>query len=452
MEVFTQLPNNVYSVKSLVSELRSLLESNYRQVVVEGEISGLARPASGHLYFSLKEGNALIRCAFFRNRRLGSSDPEEGMQVQIRGQISVYESRGDLQLIVTKLEPAGEGALLRAFELLKKKLREEGLFDPVHKRPIPDIPSSIGVVTSPSGAALQDIRVTLKRRFPAAKVILYPTLVQGDKATQSICKTIDLVSDRKEVDVMIIARGGGALEDLQAFNDEAVARAIFRCKVPVVSGVGHETDFTIVDMVADDRAATPTAAAERITPDGAKLIRECLAFRKRLTELIFRLLNQQRQSIDYASARLVHPTQRLESYRSEQRSLIKNLIGSMRLSLIQLSNQVQKNNLSLTAHNPVHLVRQYQHQLQIDRKAIIRQMKYALKNRGVEVAHRRAQLALVSPMQTLVRGYAILQTKDGQVLSRINQLKGKELITATLQDGKIELAVNHVNPGSLPSK
>ncbi len=437
--------SSVYTVKSLVGELREILESNYRHIVVEGEISGLARPASGHLYFSLKEGNALIRCAFFRNRRIGSSDPEEGMQVMIRGQISVYESRGDLQLIVTRLEPAGEGALQRAFELLKKKLRAEGVFDSVHKQAIPTIPQCIGIVTSSSGAALQDIRVTLKRRFPVSRVILYPTLVQGERAVSAICKAIGVANERNEVDVLIVARGGGSLEDLHAFNDESVARAIFQSEIPIVCGVGHETDFTIADMVADDRAATPTAAAERVTPDGAKILRECIAHQKRLIDVTLRLLDQRRQSIDYACARLVHPTQRLARYRTDQMNLTKNLIASLHLSLLQFSNQIQRKTLSVSAHNPMQLFNQYRQQISMSRRTIMRQMSFAIKSCGMEMARRQSQLALVSPIHTLERGYAILQDKDGQVLSRVQQIQKQKRITVTLYDGKAELGISSVS-------
>ncbi|MBX2867060.1 MAG: exodeoxyribonuclease VII large subunit [Acidiferrobacterales bacterium] len=441
--------NNIFTVKSLVGELKNLLESNYRHIVVEGEISGLARPASGHLYFSLKEGNALIRCAFFRNRRMGSSDPEEGMQALIRGQISVYESRGDLQLIVTRLEPAGQGALQRAFELLKKKLHVEGLFDLVHKQPIPEIPSSIGIVTSTSGAALQDIRVTLKRRFPVANVIVYPTLVQGDQAVSSICHAIKIANLRNETEVLIIARGGGSLEDLHAFNDEKVARAIFQSALPVVCGVGHETDFTIADMVSDDRAATPTAAAERVTPDGTKILRDCIHQQRRLVDLILRLLDQRRQTIDYANARLVHPTQRLARYRSDQINLKKNLVASMRLLLLQLSSQIQARTLSVSARNPLQLLKQHRHKILMNRKSIMRQMGFAVKSCGMELARRRSQLILVSPMQTLERGYVILQDKNGHVLSHAQQIPKQKRITATLQDGKVEMdlgAISFVEP------
>jgi len=440
--------NPVFTVKSLVGELRSILESNYRQIVVEGEISGLARPASGHLYFSLKEGNSLIRCAFFRNRRLGSSNPEEGMLVQVRGQVSVYESRGDLQLIVSKLQPAGEGALQRAFALLKKKLLAEGLFDSAHKQPLPEIPRRIGIVSSLSAAALQDIRVTLKRRFPAARLIIYPTLVQGDQAPASLSKAIQTAGNRQEVDVLIIARGGGALEDLQAFNDETVARAIFNCPLPTVSGVGHETDFTIADMVADKRAPTPTAAAEMVTPDGARLLRECWHLQKRLIDITERLLDQRRQSVDYACAKLVHPTQRLQAYRLQQKNLTKTLISLIRFSTLQTANHIQRTQMRVSAHNPIHLVQQCRQQLNTNRSAILRETSLFVKERTILLGHKHSQLKLVSPMQTLERGYTILQNPKGQVISGIKQLKKETIVTATLHDGAGKLKVDDTSTKS----
>ena len=267
-------PSAVYSVKTFVEELRFLLESSYRTVWIEGEVSGLARPGSGHLYFSLKEQNAVIRCAFFRSRQIGSPDIKEGMQVLVKGQISLYEARGDLQLIIQHLEPAGEGALRRAFEQLKKKLLDEGLFDPDRRMPIPSMPKTIGLVTSGSGAALRDILVTLRRRYPIANVILSPTLVQGELAPLQICESLAALAKHTDVDVIIVARGGGSLEDLQAFNDEQVARAIYHCPIAVVSGIGHETDTTIADLVADHRAPTPTAAAEFVTPLLVDIINE----------------------------------------------------------------------------------------------------------------------------------------------------------------------------------
>ncbi len=440
--------NPVFSVKSLVGELRSVLESNYRQIVVEGEISGLARPASGHLYFSLKEGNSLIRCAFFRNRRIGSSDPEEGMLVQVRGQISLYESRGDLQLIVNKLQPSGEGALQRAFELLKKKLLAEGLFDSAHKQPLPEIPRRIGIVSSLSAAALQDIRVTLKRRFPAASLIIYPSFVQGDQAPASLSKAIETAGARQEVDVLILARGGGALEDLQAFNDETVARAIFHCPLPIVTGVGHETDFTIADMIADQRAATPTAAAEMVTPDGTRLLRECWYLKKRLIDITERMLDQHKQSVDYACAKLVHPEQRLQAYRIQRINLTKTLISLIRFSTFQASSHIQTSQMRVRAHNPTNLVQQRRQQLSINRSAILRQASLSLKESTVALSHKRSQLKLVSPLKTLERGYTILQNPKGQVISSIARLKKEQIVTATMHDGYGKLTVDNASTKS----
>ncbi|MDE2196596.1 MAG: exodeoxyribonuclease VII large subunit, partial [Gammaproteobacteria bacterium] len=258
----------VFSVSRLNHEARALLEGGFPLLWVEGELSNLSRPASGHLYFSLKDAAAQVRCALFRNRAtLLRCKPAEGMQVLVRARVSLYEPRGDFQLIVEHMEDAGHGALQRAFEQLRQKLAGEGLFDPAHKKPLPAMPGIIGVVTSPSGAALRDILSVIRRRQPSARVILYPAPVQGEGAGAKLAAMIRTASARAECDVLIIARGGGSLEDLWAFNEEAVARAIHACALPIISGVGHEIDFTIADFVADARAPTPTAAAELVTPD-----------------------------------------------------------------------------------------------------------------------------------------------------------------------------------------
>src|SRR5579871_6168918 len=264
----------VISVSDLNRAARGLLEGGFPLLWVEGEISNLARPASGHLYFSLKDSQAQVRCALFRNRNLLLRfKPADGMHVLVRGRVSLYEPRGDYQFIAEHMEEAGHGALQRAFEELKQKLTAEGLFDAARKRPLPAAPRSIGVITSPSGAALRDILSVIRRRYPLARVVLYPVPVQGEGSGAKIAAMLRTASERADAEVLILARGGGSLEDLWAFNEENVARAIRASRIPVVSGVGHETDFTIADFAADLRAATPSAAAELIVPDGEALRR-----------------------------------------------------------------------------------------------------------------------------------------------------------------------------------
>jgi exodeoxyribonuclease VII large subunit len=258
---------DIYTVSRLNREAKGLLESSFPPIWIEGEISNLSRPASGHVYFSLKDPQAQVRCAFFRqHQRLAGIALKDGLHVLLRARVSLYEGRGDFQVIVEYLEEAGEGALRRAFDALKLRLAKEGLFETARKLPLPRLPSRIGIITSPSGAVLHDILTTLKRRFPAIAVLVFPVPVQGEGAAEKIAAAISS-GRRKDCDALILARGGGSLEDLWPFNEEIVARAIHACPVPIVSGVGHETDFTIADMAADARAPTPTAAAEMLSPN-----------------------------------------------------------------------------------------------------------------------------------------------------------------------------------------
>ncbi|MGD8785693.1 MAG: exodeoxyribonuclease VII large subunit, partial [Thioalkalispiraceae bacterium] len=304
---------DVYSVSRLNTEARALLEGSFPLLWVEGEISNFACPASGHWYFSLKDEQAQVRCAMFRNRNahLGFV-PKNGMQVMIRAKISLYQARGEFQIIAEHMEESGEGALRRLFEDLKKRLQQEGLFAAEHKQPLPDHIQTIGVITSPTGAAIRDILTTLKRRYPAAQIIIYPVPVQGAESGPQIANMIKTVDRRNEVDVVLLARGGGSLEDLWSFNEEIVARAIYDCSLPTVVGVGHEIDFTIADMVADCRAPTPTAAAELVSPNQFELRQTLRQNINRLANAIQRQLSQQYQQINWLAQRLQHPGRRIE--------------------------------------------------------------------------------------------------------------------------------------------
>ena len=297
---------DIYSVSRLNLEARLLLEQGFPRIWLEGELSNVSRPSSGHLYFTLKDARAQIRAAMFRSRNQAIRfRPEEGLQVLVRGRVSLYEPRGDYQLIVDHMEEAGDGALRRAFEELKRKLDAEGLFDAARKQPLPALPARIGVITSPSGAAVRDVISVLRRRFPAIPVLIYPVPVQGKEAGGEIANAIRLASRRADCDVLILTRGGGSLEDLWPFNEEVVARAIHDCRIPLVSAVGHEIDFTIADFVADRRAATPSAAAELVTPDQ-------LEWLARLTQLSARLENRLRHTLSDDQRRLAWLEQRLQ--------------------------------------------------------------------------------------------------------------------------------------------
>lgn len=432
----------VYSVSALIGEMRHLLESSYRNIRVEGEISSLAAPASGHLYFSLKEKDALVRCAFFRNRRTGSVTPGEGMQVIVRGQISIYPGRGDLQLIVSQVEPAGEGALRRAFEQLKLKLAAEGMFDSERKQPLPQWPVTVGIVSSASGAALHDMLVTLRKRFPVARVVIYPVLVQGDQAADSICDMLGIAAARNEVDVLLLARGGGSLEDLQPFNDERVARAIATCPLPVVSGVGHETDFTIADMVADARGATPTAAATLVTPDLGEFVTRFGNFRSRLIHQVQRSFNYKRQHIDFITTRLVHPTQmlaRLYRLREENTRRIQQVaLSVLKLGRLTLDRSTDR----LQSGNPARLLRLQRSHIDEQKARLLRTTNAALATLDRGLDHRRKTLQIVNPAHTLRRGYAILQNQSGVVVTSRANTRDGEVLDATVSDGRFRVTVN----------
>ena len=293
------------SVSELNQRARTLLEGGLARLWVEGEISNLARPASGHLYFSLKDESAQIRCAWFRQRQRGrSGDLANGDQMLALGRVSLYEARGDYQLIVEQIEPAGEGLLRRRFDELKKKLDAEGLFDAGLKRALPELPARIGIVTSPSGAAVRDVISVLRRRFPAVPVIVYPAAVQGAAAVPELKRALETAARRAECDVLILARGGGSLEDLWAFNEEALARAIRQSPIPVISAVGHEVDVTIADLVADRRAPTPSGAAEIAVPEQAEWRQRVGQLGRRLSGQMNRLLQNQQQRCDWLGRRL----------------------------------------------------------------------------------------------------------------------------------------------------
>ena len=402
--ISSALERNVYSVSRLNREAKALLEDRFPLLWVEGELSNLARPASGHLYFSLKDAHAQVRCAWFRgNQRALSALPKDGMQVLVRARVSLYEGRGDYQLIVESLEEAGEGALRRAFELLKNRLAVEGLFDNAHKKPLPRLPKRIGIITSPSGAVLHDILTTLKRRFPAIPVLLHPVPVQGAGAAEKIAAMLRLAGKRRDCDVLILARGGGSLEDLWPFNEEIVARAIHACPIPVVCGVGHETDFTIADFVADARAATPTAAAEMLSPNQSDWLAALDAIERRLRRQLRDRLLSVSQRLDYLNARLLryNPQTFLREQGLRNRHLRAQLANAMR----------------------------------------------RLLERGQERLARATQaLDTLSPLATLARGYAILeQLPNGAVVRDASALRPGDAVRARLAQGVLDCRVEKVH-------
>ena len=445
--VMTTPDRQIYSVSRLNREAKSLLEGSFPLLWVEGELSNLSRPASGHWYFSLKDAQAQVRCALFRGNQRGIRvTPRDGMQVLVRARVSLYEGRGDYQLIVETMEDAGEGALRRAFDLLKHRLAQEGLFESIHKKPLPRLPKRIGIITSPSGAVLHDILTTLQRRFPAIPVLLYTVPVQGPGAGEKIAAMLKLAGQRCDCDVLILARGGGSLEDLWAFNEEVVARAIHACPIPLVSAVGHETDFTIADFVADVRAATPTAAAEMLSPDQAEWLAAFGQLEHRLRRLIRDRLRQAQQKLDYLVLRLGRPDARLARLRERLQALGQRMqraqfhilthrrqrLLTLHARLCQFNPQTRLREQLLRGH---HLHTRFQHAL---RRKLERSQERLM----------RATQALdtLSPLATLARGYAILeQAQTGAIVRSASAVQAGTAVRARLAHGVLDCRVEKVH-------
>jgi exodeoxyribonuclease VII large subunit len=441
-------PDEIYTVGRLNREARRLLEGSLRRVWVAGEISNLARPASGHIYFTLKDDQAQVRCAMFRaaNRRL-SSPPEDGNQVLVRAKVSIYEPRGDYQLIVEELEQAGEGILRRKFEELKKRLGAEGLFDAEHKQAVPQLPGRIGVVTSPTGAAIRDILNILKRRYPGARVIVYPTRVQGEGSADEIVKAINTAASRRECDVLIISRGGGSLEDLWSFNEEAVARAIYACTLPTVAGIGHEVDVTIADLVADVRAPTPSGAAELVVPDCDELMRTLGGLERRALLSVRRLIADRQQHFANVAGRLqrLHPGAVLDQLRQRLDQTVADLAGAAtELLEIRYARHAQLR-LRLRSAAPAHRLERLGDRLATHRRMLAREIRSVLADAAGLSAAAAAKLNAVSPLATLERGYAIVTDTDtGALLRDAGRLRPGDRISARLAQGEIDARVEKV--------
>jgi exodeoxyribonuclease VII large subunit len=445
----SQVPSSpervVYTVSRLNRDVRILLERRIPVIWIEGELSNLSQPASGHWYFSLKDREASIRCAMFRMRTLGIGfAPRAGQQVLARGRVSLYEARGEYQLIVEHLEEAGLGALQRQFELLKAKLAAEGLFAEERKRALPRFPRRIGVITSPSGAAVRDILHVLRRRFPPAAVLVYPTPVQGAVAAPAIVDALGLASARAECDVLLLARGGGSLEDLWAFNDERLARAIRRCCIPVVAGIGHEIDFTIADFAADARAPTPSGAAELVTPDRAELAQLLAHAAERLARGARRELRTFAARLGHAVTRLqlAHPGARLRQQAQRLDDLEQRLAGALRGTVDRERHRLSEAFATVLRHSPEHRIREYR----MRHTALAGRLQHAALRRLSGVEHRLSLAAraldAVSPLKTLERGFAIVtRVSDGTVVTRAGAVEVGEDIEARLAQGRLRARV-----------
>ncbi|MCL4781054.1 MAG: exodeoxyribonuclease VII large subunit [Gammaproteobacteria bacterium] len=446
----TSSGEQVYSVSELNRLARQLLEQDLPRMWVSGEISNLARPASGHLYFSLKDERAQIRCALFKGASRGINFvPANGMQVLVRGRVSLYEPRGDYQLIADHLEAAGEGLLRRRLEELKQKLAAAGLFDADRKQALPALPKSIGVITSPSGAAVRDILHILKRRFPAIPVIIYPVQVQGEQAKFDIVRAFETATGRAECEVLILARGGGSLEDLWAFNEEIVAQAIAACPIPVVSGVGHEIDFTIADLVADVRAPTPSGAAELVVPDSRDWLRHLQALERRAALASARTLATTRTRQQQLAARLArcHPgyqlrqnAQRLDELRHQLSAALGNRLV---LDALRIDHALQR----LQRVSPLMQLRLTAERITAIRQRLVAAIRASLAADGSRLAVLSGRLQTVSPLSTLERGYALVLDAGGKVVRSVSGLQPGDVITARVADGTVEATVNRLERG-----
>jgi exodeoxyribonuclease VII large subunit len=436
---------HILQVSELTKKVRFILESELNTVWLCGEISNFIAASSGHWYLSLKDQKSQVRCAMFKgNNRRVRLKPGNGQQVLVRAKVSLYEPRGDFQLIIEQMEPAGEGLLRQQYQQLKNKLQLEGLFDVQHKQQIPKAIKSIGVVTSPTGAAVKDILTVLKRRNPLLQVIIYPTLVQGEQAKFDIAQAINLANERNEVDALLIGRGGGSLEDLWAFNEELVARAIFQSTIPTISAVGHEIDTSLSDYVADLRAPTPSAAAELISTDFEE-------YAEKNHSLIARASNAIRQTREVSARRLmtlnhrlkqVHPEQQLQNKQQKSDELnfrLQNVIARELVRLQQKPHYLQQRLHSIT---PASKISQGQKQTEQLAQRLITAQQRMIKSKAENFALQCEQLNLVSPLATIARGYSAVRGQQDDIIKSITQVTPSDNISIEVSDGVIYAEVN----------
>ncbi|RLA14370.1 MAG: exodeoxyribonuclease VII large subunit [Gammaproteobacteria bacterium] len=436
----------IYTVSRLAFEARGAIEKRFALIWIEGEISNLSRPASGHLYFTLKDQQSQVRCALFRNRRrqLGT-EPENGKQVLIRARVTLYEGRSEFQIMVEQVEPIGEGALLQQLEALKTTLQAEGLFAETHKKKLPAYPRTIALITSPVGAAIRDLLITFERRYPAARIILLPSEVQGKDAASRLCDRIAQAEQIEGVDLIILSRGGGSIEDLHAFNDEQLVRTIFACNIPVIAGIGHESDWTLADLVADLRAATPTAAAELATPDQRQLQEWVNQLQTRLTDVLERRLRDHQQHLDGERRRLIHPGQKLHQF-SERLThnwhLLTQLQRSFNTHHLARLKQVETRLLHYSPLQPI-----YQHHQRINQlyNGLNQHINTQLSARKQQTGEAAAALTVLNPLATLARGYAVVRNpQNNQIISGAGQINPSDPVQIQLSDANLNCIVETI--------
>ncbi|MGB1411592.1 MAG: exodeoxyribonuclease VII large subunit [Candidatus Pseudothioglobus sp.] len=407
--------DEIYSVSDYIKLCKNAIEKNIPQCFVQGEISNLSMPSSGHWYFSLKDKNSQVRCAFFRlNQRKIKFTPENGMSVIIRGATTLYPQRGDFQLIIQQMEPAGIGNLQLAFDQLKNKLRLEGLFDSANKKEIPSFPTKIGVISSSTGAVIKDIIKVLNSRYPLAKILLYDTVVQGENAHLKIIKALRAADRSKNCDVIILARGGGSLEDLWAFNEEELAREIYQCSTPIISSIGHETDTTIADFVSDLRAPTPSAAAMSATPDLNTILYNASKLKKYLYDSIKQSIESKKNTLELLRLRIVNPSQQL-------------LLNAQKLDELEI--RLLKQNKTLIDDN--------KEKLKLSFSQLLTHSQNFIKMQQNELSNYGNSLNLLSPLNTLSRGYTMTQDNRGSIITSVKRIKLNEVISTKFHDGKV---------------
>ena len=437
-------PRHILTPSSLNRLVRDLLGDVFPQVWIEGELSNVAKPASGHLYFTLKDSGAQVRCAMFKPKTAALRfRPVDGMQVLLRAKVGLYEPRGEFQLVAEYMEPAGEGALQREFEQLKARLDAEGLFAPARKRALPRYARRIGVITSATGAAVRDVLSVLGRRWPLADVEVLPVPVQGREAPPAIVAMLNKASSSGRYDVLLLTRGGGSLEDLWAFNDEAVARAIHASTIPVVSAVGHEIDFSIADFVADLRAPTPSAAAELLVPDAVAVGRHLQQLQQRMVTLQQRQLQAQAQRVDHLLARLQTQRPQARLARDRERLLhLQHRLGAVLREQSQLrQTRLERLHARLLAQHPRTQLSLLARRLAEQDQRLRRAITYTLERQQTALRHAGHALHAISPLATLERGYAILFDEAGQVVRSVAAVSEGDTVNARMSDGELNLRV-----------
>jgi exodeoxyribonuclease VII large subunit len=436
---------DIWTISRLNLEVQGLLESTFPLLWIEAEISNLSRPASGHLYFSLKDDRAQVSAAMFRgrNQRL-RFEPKNGLQVLVRARVTLYPPRGGFQLVVEHMEEAGEGRLRREFEQLKTTLQEEGLFAADRKQALPTHPRQIGLITSASGAALKDILNVLRRRSPQLSVLIFPTPVQGKEAPAQIRAALAAAIQRQDCDVLVMTRGGGSLEDLWAFNDEALARDVAACPIPIVSAIGHEIDFALTDFVADVRAPTPSAAAELISPDSSALDNQRSALKRRLDNAMERQLSQLQERTRGLSKRLQSPQRKLERYSQQLDELNGRLTRHLNMQMSSTAQQLTGLQKRLSASDPRQLIRLAQERLLGLQKRLALPLPRTSKHTQMRLAQLAQRLHVASPLATLERGFSITLTEDDNAIRSIDDVRNGASVKTRLKDGTLHSTVTRI--------